>query len=198
MCSSSTVSSFSARPSCVLEATKSYDQTWPRYSGLSRMHDPSLSHSRPRFGCRSGTFSPSCLQIRSTRLWFSPQPSMRSMSVTASVAVAAESTRESHDITSERPLVTRHFPRPALGRAWLPEHPARSPLRRPELLTYTHHTTSSALGAQKFPSAASSSISLSSVKSRHCSLQAPVLALTLLQAPCPWLTFIPPYSRLHP
>ena len=82
MCSSSTVSSFSARPSCVLEATKSYDQTWPRYSGLSRMHDPSLSHSRPRFGCRSGTFSPSCLQIRSTRLCFTPQPSMRSMSVT--------------------------------------------------------------------------------------------------------------------
>ena len=38
---------------------------------------------------------------------------------------------------------------PFLGRAWLPEHPARSPLRRPELLTYTHHTTSSALGAQK-------------------------------------------------
>ena len=37
----------------------------------------------------------------------------------ASVAVAAESTRESHDITSERPLVTRHFPRPALGRLWL-------------------------------------------------------------------------------
>ena len=32
---------------------------------------------------------------------------------------------------------------------------------------------------------------------RHCSLQAPVLALELLQAPCPWLTFIPPYSRLH-
>ena len=65
-----------------LEATKSYDQTWPRYSGLSRMHDPSLSHSRPLFGCRSGTFSPSCLQIRSTRLCFTPQPSMRSMSVT--------------------------------------------------------------------------------------------------------------------
>ncbi len=75
----------------------------------------------------------------------------------ASLAVAAESTRESHDITSERPLVTRHSPRPALGRAWLPEHPARSPLRRPELLTYTHHTTSSALGAQKFPLAACAS-----------------------------------------
>ena len=35
----STVSSFSARPSCVLEATKSSDQTWPRYSGLSRMRE---------------------------------------------------------------------------------------------------------------------------------------------------------------
>ena len=70
------------RPSCVLEATKSYDQTWPRYSGLSRMHDPSLSHSRPRFGSRSGTFSPSCLQIRSTRLWFTAQPSVLSIPVT--------------------------------------------------------------------------------------------------------------------
>ena len=40
----------------------------------------------------------------------------------------------------------------------LVEHPARSPLRRPELLTDTHHTTSSALGAQKFPSAASSRV----------------------------------------
>ena len=108
----------------------------------------------------------------------------------ASVAVAAESTRESHDITSERPLVTRHFPRPALGRAWLPEHPARSPLRRPELLTYTHHTTSSALGAQKFPSAASLQDQLVQCQVRHCSLQAPVLALELLQAPC--------LAHLHP
>ena len=196
MCSSSTVSSFSARPSCVLEATKSYDQTWPRYSGLSRMHDPSLSHSRPRFGCRSGTFSPSCLQIRSTRLWFTPQPSMREHVRDASVAVAAESTRESHDITSERPLVTRHFPRPALGRAWLPEHPARSPLRRPELLTYTHHTTSSALGAQKFPSAASSRISLSSVKSATARFRRPFSRSSSFRRRA-WLTFIPPYSRLH-
>ncbi len=42
------------------------------------MHEPSLSHNRPRFGCRLGTFSPSCLQIRSTRLWFTAQPSIRS------------------------------------------------------------------------------------------------------------------------
>ena len=79
---------------------------------------------------------------------------------------------------------------PFLGRAWLPEHPARSPLRRPELLTYTHHTTSSALGAQKFPSAASSRDQLVQCQVRHCSLQAPVLALELLQAPC--------LAHLHP
>ena len=114
----------------------------------------------------------------------------------ASVAVAAESTRESHDITSERPLVTRHFPRPALGRLWLPEHPARSPLRRPELLTYTHHTTSSALGAQKFPSAASSRISLSSVKSAIARFRRPFSRSSSFRRRA-WLTFIPPYSRLH-
>ncbi|WP_439571850.1 AraC family transcriptional regulator [Sphingomonas sp.] len=33
-----------------------------------RMQDPSLSHRRPRFGWRCGTFSPSRRQIRSTRL----------------------------------------------------------------------------------------------------------------------------------
>ena len=95
-----------------------------------------------------------------------------------------------------RPLVTRHFPRPALGRAWLPEHPARSPLRRPELLTYTHHTTSSALGAQKFPSAASSRISLSSVKSATARFRRPFSRSRSFRLRA-WLTFIPPYSRLH-
>jgi len=34
------------------------------------MQDPSLSHSRPRFGWRWGTLRPSRRQIRSTRLWF--------------------------------------------------------------------------------------------------------------------------------
>jgi len=38
------------------------------HSGRSRTHDPSLSHSRPRLGCFTGTFSPSRRQIRSTRL----------------------------------------------------------------------------------------------------------------------------------
>ena len=50
MYSSSTARSFSGRPSCVRVLTKSYDQTWPAYNGLSRMHDPSLSHRRPHFG----------------------------------------------------------------------------------------------------------------------------------------------------
>ena len=86
---------------------------------------------------------------------------------------------------------------PFLGRAWLPEHPARSPLRRPELLTV--HAPHNVVGAR------GSEVSLGrflqdqlvQCQVRHCSLQAPVLALALLQAPCPWLTFIPPYSRLH-
>ena len=33
-------------------------------SGLRRMHDPSLSQRRPRFGCFFGTFSPSRRQMR--------------------------------------------------------------------------------------------------------------------------------------
>jgi hypothetical protein len=36
------------------------------------MHDPSPSQSLRRFGCFAGTFRPSCRQIRSTRLWFTP------------------------------------------------------------------------------------------------------------------------------
>ena len=34
----------------------------------NRTHEPSANHSRPRLGCFVGTFSPSCRQIRSTRL----------------------------------------------------------------------------------------------------------------------------------
>jgi integrase len=47
---------------------------------VKRMHEPSLSHSRARFGCRAGTFSPSRRQIRSTRLSLISQPARRSSS----------------------------------------------------------------------------------------------------------------------
>ena len=50
-------------------------------AGRSRMHEPSLSHKRPRFGCFAGTFSPSSLQILSTRLWLTRHPSSRSSAV---------------------------------------------------------------------------------------------------------------------
>ena len=46
------------------------------------MHDPSLSHSRLRFGCFVGTFSPSRRQIRQTRLTFTSQPRDRSRAAT--------------------------------------------------------------------------------------------------------------------
>ena len=55
-----------AFPSWVRSATKSHDQTWLGRSGRSRMHEPSLSHRRPRLGCLVGTFSPSHRQIYST------------------------------------------------------------------------------------------------------------------------------------
>ena len=42
---------------------------------------PSLSQSRPRFGCFFGTFRPSRFQIRSTRLWFTAHPSRLSNAV---------------------------------------------------------------------------------------------------------------------
>ena len=45
------------------------------------MHDPSPSQSLRRFGCFAGTLRPSCRQIRSTRLWFTHQPSARSRAV---------------------------------------------------------------------------------------------------------------------
>jgi hypothetical protein len=45
------------------------------------MQEPSASHSRPRFGWRGGTFSPSRRQIRSTRFRFTDQPASRSSAV---------------------------------------------------------------------------------------------------------------------
>jgi hypothetical protein len=45
------------------------------------MQDPSLSQSRPFFGCLAGTFSPSRRQIRSTRFTFTAQPASRRRAV---------------------------------------------------------------------------------------------------------------------
>lgn len=49
--SSMSVSMRNALPSWVRSTTRSYAQTWFGYCGRSRMHEPSLSHSLPRFGC---------------------------------------------------------------------------------------------------------------------------------------------------
>jgi hypothetical protein len=50
------------------------DQTWFGCSARNRIHDPSLSHKRLRFGCLLGTFSPARRQMRSTRLSLTCQP----------------------------------------------------------------------------------------------------------------------------
>ena len=66
--SSTTVRRRTGLPSLVRMATKSYAHTWSCRSGLGQRQEPSLSHRRPLFGCLAGTFSPSCLHIRSTLL----------------------------------------------------------------------------------------------------------------------------------
>ena len=134
-------------------------------SGLSRMHEPSLSHNRPRFGCRLGTFSPSCLQIRSTRLWFTSQPSIRSRFVIWRYPYLPN--RLANRITSVRSAdsSTQAPSSPdAESSAADPVRDTRDVQHRPESLTYMHHAPASALGAQKFPLVASSRISLSTVR----------------------------------
>ena len=69
-----TVSNLTTLPSWSLTCTKSYAHTWSFHSGRNRTQEPSLSHSRPLFGCFAGTFSPSRRHILSTRLWFTRQP----------------------------------------------------------------------------------------------------------------------------
>ena len=80
--SSTTFSILDLRPSRARSSTKSQAHTWFARSGRRRTQEPSFSHSRPRLGCRRGTFSPSRRQMRSTRLWLRRQPSARSSAVT--------------------------------------------------------------------------------------------------------------------
>src|SRR5580704_13050780 len=54
---------------------------WSLRPGRSRTHEPSLSHSRLRFGCFCGTLRPSRRHSRSTRLWLTSKPSARSSAV---------------------------------------------------------------------------------------------------------------------
>jgi hypothetical protein len=141
---------------------------WWGQHGRRRMHDPSLSHSRPRLGCRLGTFSPSRRQIRSTRLWLTSPPSRQpaipiEQRAHAAIAVAAELTRQCNDRCSQRSLIPWRLPNIALARAPLAEHSTRAAFRHSQQGTDPAHTEAATLGAQKFPAAASFKISLSSL-----------------------------------
>ena len=107
-------------------------------------HEPSLSHNRPRFGCRLGTFSPSCLQIRSTRLWFTSQPSIRSRFVICRYPYLPN--RLANRITSVR---TRRQVASSPGASRLTQYVTRVTFTRPESLTYMHHAPAS--GLRSFP-----------------------------------------------
>ena len=54
---------------------------WFLCSGRRRMHEPSFSQRRSRFGWRFGTFRPSLRQLRCTRLAFTSQPAICSSPV---------------------------------------------------------------------------------------------------------------------
>ena len=113
--------------------------------------------------------------------WESSDPSVATVDAAGLVTGVAEGTAT---ITASAGDV------PGTTHIAVPEHPARSPIRRPELLTYTHHTTSSALGGSEVSLGRFLQDQLVQCQVRHCSLQAPVLALELLQAPC--------LAHLHP
>ena len=92
-----------------------------RCSGRSRMHEPSVSQSRPRLGCLCGTFSPSRRQIRSTRLSFTSQPACAQQRRDLAVAVAAVLPGQLDDVGGQPLLVVAALRHLALRRAMLPE-----------------------------------------------------------------------------
>jgi len=140
-------------------------QTWFGRSGRRRMQDPSLSQSRPFFGCFAGTLSPSCRrsplssdQWRTKARPLDPLDVHRPASLPkerrdASVAVAPIFRGERDDVRGQRVFIgppVWHLP---LGRPMLPEHATGEAFRDTELLPNVIDTGPAAGGAQKFPDA---------------------------------------------
>jgi hypothetical protein len=101
--------------------------------GLSRKHDPSLSHNRPRGFCFCGTFSPSRRQIRSTRSLPTRQPPLEQRRDPA-IAITAVLAGKLDDRLRERIFVFPPDRTIALRAARLVRQPACPALRHPMLL----------------------------------------------------------------
>src|SRR5512139_4344972 len=92
------------------------------------MQQPSLSHNLPLLGCFCGTFNPSCLQILSTRLWFTRHPSTLSRAVilrypyrpyrVAKAIIWATSLSSSPETTPSWRCVDRAWPSTLHARRW--------------------------------------------------------------------------------
>jgi hypothetical protein len=108
------------------------------------MHDPSLSQSRPRFGCLEGTFSPSRRQIRSTRFLFTTHPAWRR---DPPIAIAAIPASELDDVSSQRCLVIGRRRNFTLRGTMLAKNPACSPLGNPEFTNHMLHAGTATDGA---------------------------------------------------
>src|SRR3954465_12280873 len=129
------------------------------------MHEPSLSHSRPLFGCFCGTFSPSRRQIRSMRLTFPTHPGVPQHGCDPSIAVTAVLGSERDDVGGQSRLIITHRRNLALGGSMLAKNPTRKALGKTMLGNHMIHAGTTASGAYQFPEAASLRISFSSVRS---------------------------------
>ena len=136
------------------------------------MQEPSLSHSRPRFGCLAGTFNPSHRQIRSTRLCVHQPPGIAQQRRDLAIAVAAVLPRQLDDVARQRLFVVQAPRRLALRRAMLTERRTDAALGDSQMPSHMLDTDAPARGAYQFrwrgpsvPEAASFKISLSSVRS---------------------------------
>ena len=81
VCSFTMVRNRRGRPSCVRSRTQSSDQTGFGRSARRRVQEPSVAQRRRRRRGLRGTRRSSWRQRRSTRLWFTRQPSARSRAV---------------------------------------------------------------------------------------------------------------------
>ena len=110
------------------------------------MHDPSLSHSRPRLGCLAGTFKPSRRQAFDPLVIdLPPRPAQELRDL--AIAVAAVLPGQGDHVGSQPLLVFRAPRHLALRRAMLPERRTGAALGYVKLTLHMLDASTAARGA---------------------------------------------------